>query len=267
MKAMNKLIILLWFTASGIHLFAQERIILRGTVKDKETGELIIGANVIEYDKDKRIITGTITNSNGNYVLNVTNADAIIMISFIGYQAQEVPLKGRSLLNAELVPETYDLEAVTVTATATTDPLTGISERNMTSSRVKIDMAESKHIVAISAEEALQGKVTGLDIISVSGDPGSGSSIVIRGLSSMGNARPLIVVDGIPQAIAVGSDFDFASADQEDIGDLVNIAPQDIKSIEVLKDAGSTAQWGSKGADGVLQIETYRGRKGQTRFD
>jgi TonB-linked SusC/RagA family outer membrane protein len=267
MKAMQKIIILLWITASGTHLFAQERIVLRGTVKDKETGELIVGANVIEYDQDKRIISGTITDPNGNYILNVTNPDALIMISFIGYEAQEVPLRGRSNLNVELISESYDLEGVTVTATSTADPLTGISERNVTSSRVKIDMAESKHIGAISAEEALQGKVTGLDIISVSGDPGSGSSIVIRGLGSLGNSRPLIVVDGIPQTVAVGSDFDFASADQEDIGDLVNIAPQDIKSIEVLKDAGSTAQWGSKGADGVLQIETYRGKKGKTRFD
>jgi TonB-linked SusC/RagA family outer membrane protein len=266
MRAAIKIIIFLSMAGHGLNLSAQQGIVLRGSVKDKETGEVIIGANVIEYDRDKRIITGTITDPNGNYVLNVTNPDAIIMISFIGYKPQEIPLNGRKTLNVELESESYDLEAVTVTATASNDPLTGVSQRNMASSRVKIDMAESKHIVAVSAEEALVGKVTGLDIMSFSGDPGSGSSIVIRGLGSLGSANPLIVVDGIPQTVAV-SDFDFASADQEDIGDLVNIAPQDIKSIEVLKDAGSTAQWGSKGANGVLQIETFRGTKGKTRFD
>jgi TonB-linked SusC/RagA family outer membrane protein len=266
-KSKSRPILLLWFLTTGVVLYSQERIVLRGNVKDKESRESIIGANVTEYDSDKRIIGGTITDANGNYNLNVTNLNAIVMFSYIGYKAQEVSLNGRTDLNVELVPESFDLEEVTITATSTADPLTGIAERNQTTSRVRIDMGDSKHMGAVSAEEALQGRVTGLDIISASGDPGSGSSIVIRGLGSLGNARPLIVVDGIPQAVAVGSDFDFSSADQEDIGDLVNIAPQDIKSIEVLKDAGSTAQWGSKGADGVLQIETYRGKKGKTRFD
>jgi hypothetical protein len=242
MKSKYKILILLLLVTFNLEFYAQDRIVLRGTVKDKETGELIIGANVVEYDKDKRIITGTTTDLNGNYVLNVTNKDAIIMISFIGYQAREIVFEGKTTMNVELTPDNYGLEEVTVTASYSSDPLTGISERNSVNSRVRIDMAASKHIGSVSAEEALQGKVTGLDITAVSGDPGSGSSIVIRGMGSLGNARPLIVVDGIPQAIAAADNFDFASADQEDIGDLVNIAPQDIKSIEVLKDAGSTAQ-------------------------
>jgi outer membrane receptor protein involved in Fe transport len=82
--------------------------------------------------------------------------------------------------------------------------------------------------------------VTGLDIVSASGDPGSGSQLVIRGLSSMGNSKPLIVIDGIPQN-RVREDFDLTSATSEDIGNLINTALQDIKSIEVLKDAASTA--------------------------
>ncbi len=246
---------------------AQNKVVLRGNVKDAKTGELLIGVNVIEYDKDRRIVGGTITDVNGNYVLNVTNSDAIISFSVIGYTAKEFPLQDRTTLNVELESESYDLEEIVITAKSTADPLTGIADRNMASSRVKVDMSEMSHLGAVSAEEALVGKVTGLDIMSLSGDPGSGSSLVIRGLGSLGNARPLIVIDGVPQTISISSDFTFTSADMEDIGDLVNIAPQDIKSIEVLKDAGSTAQWGSKGADGVLQIETFRGRKGKTRFD
>lgn len=246
-------------------LLAQDHIVLRGRVKDKETGEPVIGANIVEYDKNKRIITGTITDLNGNYTLSVRNKDAVIMFGFIGYKAQEIPLNGRTRLDVVLESESFDLEEVTITARVDNDPLTGIAQRNMASSRVKIDMTDAVSSISVSAEEALVGKVTGLDITSFSGDPGSGSAIVIRGLGSLGNANPLIVVDGIPQSVP-SSDFDFTSADQEDIGELVNIAPQDIKSIEVLKDAGSTAQWGSKGADGVLMIETFRGRKGKTQF-
>ncbi len=267
MKSGLKIIALTFLVLISIDLCAQDGIVLRGSVQDAETGELIIGVNVIEYDQDKRIITGTITDRNGNYVLNVTNPDAIIMFSFIGYKAQEIALEGQTSLNVLLSAESYELEEITVSAEANTDPLSNVAQRDVASSRVKIDMADSKHIGAVSAEEALAGKVTGLDVMSLSGDPGSGSSIVIRGLGSLGNARPLIVVDGIPQSVVISQDFDLGSADQEDIGDLVSIAPQDIKSIEVLKDAASGAVWGSKGADGVLLIETFRGSRGKTKFD
>jgi TonB-dependent SusC/RagA subfamily outer membrane receptor len=117
-------------------------------------------------------------------------------------------------------------------------------------------------LVFFGAADALQGKVSGLDIISASGDPGSGSQLVIRGLSSMGGSQPLIVIDGVPQ-FRISSSFDLSSADSEDISNLINIALQDIKSIEVLKDAASTAIYGSQGADGVLLIETHKGRMGE----
>jgi len=125
---------------------------------------------------------------------------------------------------------------------------------------------EMKNEGITSAADALQGKVSGLDIISAGGDPGSGSQIVIRGLSSIGNNKPLIVIDGIPQS-NVPSSFDLSSSDSQDISRMINIALQDIKSIEVLKDAASTAVYGSQGADGVLLIETNRGRMGKVQFD
>jgi TonB-linked SusC/RagA family outer membrane protein len=160
-----------------------------------------------------------------------------------------------------------ELEEVVVSAKQkSSHSLTNIDERDNASSTVKIDLSDMKEIGVVSAGDALQGKVSGLDIISASGDPGSGSQLVIRGLSSMGNNKPLIVVDGIPQ-YSVPSDFDLSSADGEDISNLVNIALQDIKSIEILKDAASTAQYGSKGADGVLLIETHKGRLGKVQFD
>lgn len=265
---MNKILsfcfIILLFGAT--HVLAQDGFVVRGIVTDAKTGEIVIGVNVIEYDEQKRIIRGTITDVNGYYQLNVTNDNALLGFSSIGYKAKEISLGGRSKLDVQIEPESVELEEVVVIAKTETDPLTGVSERNNASSRVKVDMSNTQTIGAISATDALQGEISGVDIMSVSGDPGSGSSIVIRGLGSLGNSQPLIVVDGIKQNINIGSDFSFASADQEDLGNLINIAPQDIKSVEVLKDAASTAVWGSEGADGVLLIETFKGRKGKTRF-
>ena len=133
-------IIILCALIAGINLAAQDRIILRGSVTDSQTGEAVIGANVIEYDENKRIITGTITDVNGNYTLNVTDPDAIIMFSFIGYKAVELPLNGRNSLNVEMEPESFGIDEITITAESTADPLTGVAQRNLTSSRVKIDI-------------------------------------------------------------------------------------------------------------------------------
>lgn len=240
--------------------------IIRGTVTDSEDGSRIIGATVTEYDKDRRIISGTITDPNGNYNLRVQNPDGIIIISYIGYSSYEFSIEGREVIDVVLSPAAIQMEEVVITAESDFNSMTGVAQRDITASQVRIDMDDSKHMGVVSAEEALQGKVSGLDIMS-SGNPGGGSQIVIRGLGSLGGSTPLIVVDDIPQDIRIDDSFDFGSADQEDIGDLVNISPQDIKSIDVLKDAASAAIWGSKGADGVLLITTHRGRRGKTRFE
>ena len=240
--------------------------VIRGTVTDKEDGSRIIGATVTEYDKDRRIITGTITDPNGNYNLRVDNPDGTIIISYIGYTSFEFSIEGREVIDVQLSATAIQMEEVVITAESNFNTMTGVAARDITGSQVSIDMEDSKHMGVVSAEEALQGKISGLDIMT-SGNPGGGSQIVIRGLGSLGGSTPLIVVDDIPQDIRVDDGFDFGSADQEDIGDLVNISPQDIKSIDVLKDAASAAIWGSKGADGVLLIRTHRGRRGKTRFE
>ena len=259
------LIFCLVLFSNSVH--AQGESIIRGTVSDSETGERIIGSTITEYDQNGRIISGTISDASGNYILRVKGKDGIFKISYIGYVTQEFTIDGREVINILMKTESIQMEEVVITAQGSYDPLTGVSQRDVTGSRVKVDMIDSKYSGSVSAEESLQGKVSGLDIMSASGDPGSGSQIVIRGLGSMGGSKPLIVVDGIPQEVRIDPTFDFGGADQEDIGDLVNIAPQDIRSIEVLKDAASTAVWGSKGADGVLLITTYRGKKGKTVFD
>lgn len=267
MKKIKTAIILVVTIFSFIYTSAQQKPILRGRVIDKKDKTTIIGANIVEYDSEERVVNGTITNVNGDFVLQMNNASNTVKVSVIGYKPQTIPVDPSKTIMVELESSDVALGEVVVTAEAkTTGGLTNIADRDKTGSSVKVDLMEMQDAGVLSAADALQGKVSGLDIISASGDPGSGSQLVIRGLSSMGNSKPLIVIDGIPQE-QVSSSFDLSSADSEDISNLINIALQDIKSIEVLKDAASTAIYGSRGADGVLLIETNKGRMGKVQFD
>jgi TonB-linked SusC/RagA family outer membrane protein len=266
MRDLKKTILLLLTIFVFATAFSQQKTVIRGRVMDGNKFP-VIGANIIEYDKENRIINGTICNVNGDFILEMKNINNILKISLIGYETKEVIPDPSQAMSIELAATNFELEEVVVAAKAKTNhSLTNIDERDNASSTVKVDLLDMKEMGVTSASDALQGKVSGLDIISASGDPGSGSQLVIRGISSMGNNKPLIVIDGIPQ-YAVPGEFDLSSADAEDIGNLVNIALQDIKSIEVLKDAASTAVYGSKGADGVLIIETHKGRLGKVQFD
>jgi TonB-linked SusC/RagA family outer membrane protein len=267
MKEIKKTILLVLAIFGFMTAFSQQQSnIIRGRVVDKDN-KGVIGANVIEYDKENRIINGTVCNVNGDFNLEMKNIGNTLKISLIGYQTTTVKPDPTKQMTITLQLTNFELDEVVVSAKQkSSHSLTNIDERDNASASVKVDLVDIKEMGITSAADALQGKVSGLDIISASGDPGSGSQLVIRGISSMGNNKPLIVIDGIPQ-YAVPGDFDLSSADAEDIGNLVNIALQDIKSIEILKDAASTAIYGSKGADGVLIIDTYKGRLGKVQFD
>lgn len=267
MKKIKKTIILILTLCSFVGAYSQTKTTIRGKVVDQKDKSAIIGATVVESDNQNRVVSGTVTDIDGNFVYQMKNPANTMKVSVIGFQAKEFKPNPTKPVVIELTSSDVQLDQVTVTAKAKSDnQLTNIDERDNASSRVKIDLMEMKDQGITSAADALQGKIAGMDIISASGDPGSGSQIVIRGLSSMGNNKPLIVIDGIIQD-NVPSNFNLSSANTEDISNLINIALQDIKSIEVLKDAASTAIYGSKGADGVLLIETNRGRMGKVQFD
>ena len=267
MRNIQKSVILLLAVFGFIHASAQQQSVVRGRIYDSSDQTTIVGANIIEFDSEDRVVNGTVSNVNGDFVLQMRNPSNAVRISVIGYEIQEITPDFVNPMTINLVPSTVQFEEVTVTAVARDHTrLTNISQRDDASSTVRINMEEMQGAGFVSAADALQGRVTGMDIITASGDPGSGSQIVIRGLSSMGNSRPLIVIDGIPQS-RVSSDFELATADTEDISNLINIPLQDIRSISVLKDGASTAQYGSQGADGVLLIETHQGRLGRVQFD
>ncbi len=249
-------------------VYAQDKTIIRGRVVDSSDKTTIIGANVVEYDKENRVINGTITDISGDFVLTMKDPNNIVKVSVIGYVVRQIEVDPSKSVIIEMTSDALTIEEVRVVGVSrTSSSLTNLADRDKAGASVKVDMSDMKDAGITSAADALQGKISGLDIISASGDPGAGSQLVIRGLSSMGNNQPLIVVDGVPQFKIERGSIDLASADSEDISNLVNIALQDIKSIEVLKDAASTAIYGSRGADGVLLIETHKGRKGKVRFD
>lgn len=260
-----KIIILLGiiFGASSAAL-AQE--IIRGHIIDATLGEPLIGASVAEFDADNRIIGGSITDVNGNFQLVVENTGHVLEISSIGYATQRLEIGSRTSFAVVMEEENVMMEEVVVTAVRQSGSLTNIPAADIAASVTEVSMADISEVGVSSAADALQGKIGGMDITST-GTPGGGSQIVIRGMSSLSGSTPLIVVDGLAQDVKSSTNIDFGSADVEDIGDMVSVAPQDIKTIRVLKDASATAQWGARGADGVIEITTKRGKKGKTAFN
>jgi TonB-linked SusC/RagA family outer membrane protein len=251
--------------------FGQTKITtVRGKVTDSKDKLPVIGASVVEVDNEKRTVNGVSTDIEGNYVLRIANPANKIMVSMIGYNTQkEISINGRGLINILLVPSSNDLNDVVISSRKKTNNGTGlnIDDRDRTTAVATINAKDLEEMQAPSIDQALQGRLAGVDIAATSGDPGAGMSIRIRGTSSInGSTDPLIVVDGMPFETTVPSDFNFATADEQGYAQLLNIAPSDIKDISVLKDAAATAVWGSRASNGVLIINTKRGMMGKPQI-
>jgi len=243
-----------------------ERVV-RGTVTSATDGQTLPGTTVIEADDNKRIITATITDINGQYVLRIKNPANNIAFSFVGYITQGQKIGDQTLINVTLKEETQVIEGIVVTAEKkVSDGAFEIPLREVSTAVQTISAKEFEGIQVTSIDEAMQGRIAGLDIVANSGDLGSGATMTIRGTSSINaNTQPLIVVNGIPYEIQIDPSFDFAAANQEQYANMLSINPDDIEEITVLKDASSTAVWGSKGANGILVIKTKKGATGPTR--
>jgi len=251
-------------------IFAQkEGILIRGTITDKNDNLGLPGASVVELDKESRILNGTTTDMNGNFTLKVSNTDHKISISFIGYKTAILDVNNQKTLNFALVPNTVELGAVEITAKQkANNGYMNVDKRDLTTAVQTISMRELDGISATSIDEALQGRISGMDVVANSGDPGAGMSIRIRGTASISSSNaPLIVIDNIPFNTQIDKDFNFATADEERYAQMLNIAPENIKEISVLKDAASTAVWGSRAANGVLMVTTKRGFRGRTQVN
>lgn len=203
---------------------------ITGVVLDPQ-GESIIGANVME----KGTSNGTITDIDGSFTLDVA-PNAILQVTYIGYMAQEVPVKNQSSVRILMKEDTQNLEEVVVVGY-------GVQKKaNLTGAVSVVSSKDLKDVSSSSVSQALQGKLSGVVITKSNGQPGASSDIRIRGMGTFGDNAPLVVIDGIP-------------AD----GGLESISSSDIESVNVLKDAASAAIYGSRAANGVILVTTKRG--------
>ncbi|RYF22395.1 MAG: TonB-dependent receptor [Flavobacteriales bacterium] len=218
-------------------LFAQTA--LRGKVVDEKNLPLP-GAGV-KLTTSGRV---TVTDNEGNFSINITENDKTFIVSFIGYPSQEISIKpGVSNYNVNLTPDSKNLNEVVVIGYGTQ------KRRDVTGSVVSLSGSAIKEVPAANIQQALQGRMAGVEVQSVGTRPGAGAQIRIRGERSINASNdPLFVVDGIPYG-----------------GTLNDINPDDIASLDVLKDASATAIYGSRGANGVVLITTKRGIAGDTR--
>lgn len=235
--------------------------VVRGQVVDSGDNLPIPSATIVEQDAENRTITGVLSDIDGNFAIQVKNPNNKLFISTIGYKSKLVPINGRASIKVALVSSIESLnEIVIVTQKKVETGLLNIADRNKTTSSVTIKAADLANSQAASIDEQLQGRIAGVDIIASSGDPGAGMQIKIRGASSIsGDSSPLIVVDGMPYETSIPADFNFGTADDEGYAALLNIAPSDIETITIDKDAAATALWGSRAAGGVIIINTKRG--------
>ena len=222
-------------------VFAQSKYEVKGVVVDT-TGTPVIGASVVEQGTTN----GVTTDLNGQYALRVNSAESVVVISFIGYKTQELVASSSLLQNVVLEEDSEMIDDVVVIGYGT------VKKNDLTGSVVAVKADELNRGAIVSTQDMMQGKVPGLQVIPGDGGPNSGSTIRIRGISSLNASQnPLIVIDGVPVA-------DNAGAGMANPLSMVN--PNDIESFTVLKDASAAAIYGSRASNGVIIISTKKGK-------
>jgi TonB-linked SusC/RagA family outer membrane protein len=213
---------------------------ITGTITDAETGEALPGANILVKGTSR----GTVTDFDGKYSIEAESGE-VLVFSYTGYSAQEVTVGSQSVIDVALAGDAEMLGEVVVTGYGTQ------RKRDVTGAIATLDSDKIGKLPVASSVQAMQGQVAGVDIQSTGGRPGQAPTIRVRGRRSISASNdPLFVIDGIPQTSGTAA--------------IVDINPQDIASMEVLKDAAATAIYGSRGANGVVIITTKRGSAGRT---
>ncbi len=241
----------------GLYTMAQTTV--KGTVVDS-TDEPLIGVSVFEKGNPAG---GTATDLDGNYTITVKNPKATLVFSYVGMDTQEIKLNGQTTLNVTMSDNAISLQEVVAVGYGTQ------RKSDITGSVARLSEDQMRQTIVTNADQMLQGKVAGVQVTTNSGAPGGATSIRIRGASSLNSSNePLYVIDGVPMSTA-GSDiggFDWAggSNGQTKVNPLASIAPSDIVSIDVLKDASACAIYGAAGANGVVLVTTRRGNAGRT---
>ena len=213
--------------------FCAAQVRVSGRVTDKADASGLIGATVREKGGDN----GAVADLEGHYSFEVKSADAVLVFSYVGYEVVEVPLAGRSEVNVSLGESAAVLDLVVVVGYGTQ------KKSDLTGAVGSVKTKDLERVATGSIDQALQGKIAGVYVTPASGDPGAGAIIRIRGTGTLNNANPIYVIDGM---ITYDASF---------------VNPQDVASVEVLKDASACAIYGSRGANGVILITTKSGRQ------
>lgn len=251
---MKRLLLLLLSPLWGLIFLSAQTV--TGTVTSNVDGTTLGGATV----RVQGTAVGAFTDENGRYRVEAAG-DAVLLVSFFGFDPQEVAVQNRSEIDISLVSSTYSLDDVVVIGYGTA------RKRDLTGSVTSISEKDIKAVPVVSIDQALQGRAAGVFVQQNSGEPGAATTIRIRGTSSIsaGN-EPLYVIDGIP--ILTGSnDISSGAAKGPQLNPLSTINPNDIVSIEVLKDASAAAIYGARAANGVVLITTRRGTEGLSRIE
>jgi TonB-dependent starch-binding outer membrane protein SusC len=211
-----------------------------GTVTDSQTGEAVVGGNVVVQGTT----IGTITNYDGTYRIDIQDLESVLEFSFVGMDMQQIAVGDRTVINVQLSAIAEDIEEVVVIGYGTQ------KKEDLTGSITVVDAESLQKANASSIGRALQGKAPGVVVTQSSGMPGSGTTIRVRGIGSINaNPNPLFVVDGV---------F---------VGGIDGINPADIESLQILKDASATAIYGARGANGVIIVTTKRGKEGPPKVN
>lgn len=225
-----------------LHGNAQSGNLVTGSVKDSK-GEVIPGVSVVI----KGTTLGTTTDANGEFKLETEGSESVLVFSFVGFRSTEIRAGSQTQFDITLEEDVSTLNEVVVIGYGEA------KKSDLTGAVSQVKAAALSPTIATSVDNLLKGRVAGLVVMSPSGQPGIGTTIRIRGTNSFaGGSDPLLVVDGLP----VG-----------DAGNLKQINPSDIETIDVLKDASATAIYGSRGANGVIMVTTKRGKAGQNTIE
>nr|WP_321452685.1 TonB-dependent receptor [uncultured Carboxylicivirga sp.] len=252
-------VIVIWLM---VHTIYGQSKTITGTVKD-DTGEPLPGVSIII----EGTATGTISDVNGYFSLNVPQGDVNLVFSFIGFKKQTINVTKQTELKVQLISDTKGLDEVVVVGYGT------MKKSDLSGASVSVGEDKIKGSVITNIDQSLQGRAAGVTSVSTSGAPGSSSSIRVRGQSTINsNAEPLYVIDGVIIQGGGNSGGDFGLGDAlgngstSTISPLSTINPSDIVSMEILKDASATAIYGAQGANGVVLITTKRGKAGDAKF-
>ena len=219
------------------HALAQERT-LSGKVLD-ENNQAVPGVNVIV----KGTSSGTVTDISGEYRLNVPETAEALIFSFVGYTSQEIEVGNQSTIDVQLVSDAHQLSEIIVTGYTTQ------KKKDLTGAVGVVEIEDVQDFPVAGADEMLEGRIAGVDVIS-NNEPGANTAVRIRGFSTIRNNDPLYIIDGVPTT-----------------GGINLINPNDIESMQVLKDASSASIYGSRAANGVIIITTKKGRSEEPTFN